>query len=278
MKVLKYKSSDPAVYLLEQILFKLGYSIYISNYFGKDTDNAVKDFQQKNDLVVDGIVGVKTWSKLLSIERELFNNTDKLLSEKDLINFAQKFEIELATVKAINEIESNGKGFLLSGKAKILFEGHVFWRELVKRNIDPAPYVNENTKHVLYKKWTKKYYVGGEGEYNRLRIAATLEANAAFYESAHAATSWGTFQIMGYHYKSLGYPSITAFVEAMQTHEREHLKAFGKFLEVNNLIGYLKNHQWEAFSRAYNGPSFKRNQYDKQLKLLYFKYKNIDLR
>ncbi|QLE02990.1 DUF3380 domain-containing protein [Galbibacter sp. BG1] len=274
MKVLKYKSYDPSVYLLEQILVKLGYSVVISNYFGKDTAQAVRDFQLKNDLVVDGIVGVKTWSKLLALEKGLFENTDKLLSEKDLNDFSQEYNLELALVKAINEIESQGKGFLISGRAKILFEGHVFWRELEKRNVDPEKYASEDTKHILYKKWTKKYYVGGEGEYLRLKLASNLDANPDFFDAAHAASSWGSFQIMGYHYKSLGYESIQMFVDAMQTHEREHLRAFGKFLKVNNLMVPLRNKDWDAFSRGYNGPSYKRNQYDTKLKLTYFKYRN----
>ncbi|MCM5662994.1 N-acetylmuramidase domain-containing protein [Galbibacter mesophilus] len=272
MKVLRYKSYDPSVYLLEQILSKMGYDIVVSNYFGKDTDRAVRDFQQKNDLVIDGIVGVKTWSKLLAMEKGLFEHTNKLLSEKDLINFAEKFDLELALVKAINEIESHGKGFLISGRAKILFEGHVFWRELRKRGINPEKYVSEKTDHILYPKWTKKFYVGGEGEYLRLELAASLEENSIFYEAAHAAASWGSFQIMGYHYSSLGYESMQRFVAAMQTHEREHLRAFGKFLQANNLLIPLRKKDWDVFSRGYNGPSYKRNEYDKKLKLTYFKY------
>ncbi|MDG3582067.1 N-acetylmuramidase family protein [Galbibacter pacificus] len=272
MKTLRYKSYDPAVYLLEQILVKLGFPVVISNYFGKDTETAVKSFQLKHDLVIDGIVGVKTWSKLLAIENTLFNNTDKLLSEKDLMDFSKKFNLDLAIVKAINEVESNGKGFLISGRAKILFEGHVFWKELEKRGISPEKYVSAKTRHVLYPKWTKKYYVGGEGEYLRLETAASIQKSKDFHDAAHASASWGAFQIMGYHYKDLGYTSVNAFVEAMQIHEREHLHAFGMYLKANKLLPFLREKDWDAFSRAYNGPSYKKNQYDKRLKLLYFKY------
>lgn len=36
-----------------------------TGYFGDATESAVKKYQTKNDLEVDGIVGVNTWSKLL---------------------------------------------------------------------------------------------------------------------------------------------------------------------------------------------------------------------
>lgn len=49
---------------LQQLLFEEGYKISIDSIFGSKTENAVKDFQQKNDLKPDGIVGPKTWNKL----------------------------------------------------------------------------------------------------------------------------------------------------------------------------------------------------------------------
>lgn len=38
----------------------------IDGIFGSQTDKAVRDFQGKNGLVVDGVVGVQTWTKLLT--------------------------------------------------------------------------------------------------------------------------------------------------------------------------------------------------------------------
>lgn len=230
------------------------------------------DFQQKNDLVVDGIVGLKTWSKLLAAEQEFTEFNHKLLSEQDLIDFAMQYKLEVATAKAVNEVESGGKGFLVDGRPKILFEGHVFWKELKKRNIDPETLLGEESANVLYKKWTKKYYLGGVNEYLRLEQAATLSDDRETHEAAYCSASWGAFQIMGYHYKSLGYTDIDEFVSKLSDHEREHLKAFGKFLEANNLIVHLQNKSWTKFARRYNGPAYKKNQYDKKLEKAYLKY------
>lgn len=275
MKTLSYRSRASEVFLLEEILSRLGYNIVISDYFGMDTHHAVLDFQKKNGLVVDGKVGVKTWSKLLAADQNPLDFNYKLLSEQDLLDFARRYDLELAAVKAVNEVESSGKGFLLDGRPKILFEGHVFWRELKKRNIQPETLLSNHSKDVLYETWTKNYYSGGTGEYERLEKAASLSPLKEVKDAAHCSASWGAFQIMGYHYSRLGYESIENFVSKMTEHEREHLKAFGKFLEVHNLIRYLKDRNWEKFAEGYNGKGYKANRYDEKLKAAYERYLSI---
>lgn len=51
---------------LQAILVCNGYNINIDGIFGVDTENAVKDYQSKNNLQIDGIAGKNTFSKLLS--------------------------------------------------------------------------------------------------------------------------------------------------------------------------------------------------------------------
>src|SRR5690606_11277222 len=241
MKTLKYRSSGNDVYVLQELLVSLGYDIDITSYFDMKTHNAILDFQQKNNLVVDGIVGPKSWAKLLEKPKNIIAYNDKFLSEKDLKDFADKYQLELAAVKSVNEIESNGKGFLLDGRPRILFEGHIFWRELEKRNIKPTDYQNVKTENILYKSWTKKYYQGGSKEYLRLNKAASLGEEQDIHDAAFCSASFGAFQIMGFHFKSLGYPNVDSFVSHMYTHERAHLEAFGLFCEANNLIQHLKS-------------------------------------
>ncbi len=275
MKTIRYRSRGEEVNFLEQILVKLGYQVVVSNYFGKDTDRSIRDFQQKNNLVVDGIVGLKTWTKLIATEQSTLEYQDKLLSEQDLIDFAHTYDIELAAIKAVNEIESNGKGFLIDGRPRILFEGHVFWRQLKNVNLNPNEFLNDFTKNVLYSKWTKTHYMGGSGEYSRLEKAAGMSDLSEVHNAAYASASWGAFQIMGYHYKNLGYSSVDAFVSRMYEDEGKHLQAFGKFLEANNLIKHIKNKDWEAFAKGYNGPGYKKNKYDTKLKKAYNTYNNL---
>jgi len=272
MRTINAGTKSPEVYYLNELLAKLKYSVIVSDYFGKETDKAIKDFQLKNNLVVDGVVGLKTWSTLLEKSKNGFQTNTKLLSEQDLIDFSNQFKLELAVVKAVNEVESNGKGFLIDGRPKILFEGHVFWNELKKRNIDPKAYVNANTQDILFEKYTKKYYVGGTAEYTRLEKAKKLGSDKKIADAANCSASWGLFQIMGFNAVSIGYSNIDEFVDKMNQNEGEHLKAFGRFLEKNNLIGLLRSKNWVSFALKYNGPAYKTNKYDEKLMKAYQKY------
>lgn len=49
---------------MQRQLRKHGYSLPVTGYFGSQTDGAVRDFQRKNGLYVDGIVGRNTWRTL----------------------------------------------------------------------------------------------------------------------------------------------------------------------------------------------------------------------
>lgn len=273
MKTLKYRSTGEEVHLLAEILVSLGYEVYVSTYFGKDIDEAVKDFQKINSLVIDGLVGPKTWSKLIEVQNQITSFNDKFMSEQDLIDFSTKYHLELAAVKAVNEIESNGKGFLLDGRPRILFEGHIFWKELEKRGLSPNDFVNDRTKNVLYPSWSKKYYDGGKQEYDRLEKAAGMSDLDEVHDAAYASASYGAFQIMGFHFKSLGFPSVDSFVAYFYTHEKAHLEVFGKFCEANNLTRHLRTKDWESFARGYNGSGYKQNKYDTKLLSAYNKYK-----
>ena len=69
------------------------------------------------------------------------------LTENDFQRVADWLGVEVAVVKAVQTVETGGRGgFVAPGRPIILFEGHIFWRELKKRGLDPERYVvgNEN--------------------------------------------------------------------------------------------------------------------------------------
>lgn len=273
MKTIRYQSRGSDVEALEEILKELGYNIEPNTYFDLETHEAVKDFQKQYQLVIDGIVGPKTWSKLFAARDSSLNDYhDKLLKELDLVAFAEKYELELAVVKAVNEVESRGAGFLKDGRPKILFEGHIFWRQLKKAGLDPQKFVNDYTQNVLYESWVKIHYEGNEKEYFRLEKAAGMSDLPEVHEAAYTSASWGSFQIMGFHFRSLGYSSVDHFVAGMYQKEAKHLEAFGRFLEVNNLIRQLKEKDWHKFARGYNGSGYRQNNYHIKLQEAFEKY------
>ncbi|MFD3157662.1 peptidoglycan-binding protein [Haloimpatiens sp. FM7330] len=60
---------DYNVKLIQEKLISKGYSVGAcgaDGYFGKGTHHAVINFQAKNGLMVDGIVGPYTWDKIMN--------------------------------------------------------------------------------------------------------------------------------------------------------------------------------------------------------------------
>jgi peptidoglycan hydrolase-like protein with peptidoglycan-binding domain len=65
-KKVSYGSSGNDVKTLQEMLNNNGYSLDVDGNFGSKTQAAVKDYQKKNNLTVDGIVGSNTWGALTS--------------------------------------------------------------------------------------------------------------------------------------------------------------------------------------------------------------------
>jgi hypothetical protein len=103
----------------------------------------------------------------------------------------------------------------------------------------------------------KKFYKGGEAEYQRLEEAFALDKAAAL-----KATSWSRFQILGENFRACGYRDVFEYVEAMFQDEDNALEAFCDYVRSEGLVEYLKKQAWAPFARAYNGPAYKRNNYD----------------
>ena len=92
--------------------------------------------------------------------------------------------------------------------------------------------------------------------------------------AALESTSWGLFQILGYHAADLDYSQVERFVEAMGANERAHLDAFARFIggrtfEGRTLVHWLRERDWGRFARAYNGPGYAKNKYNAKLKEAY---------
>jgi len=189
--------------------------------------------------------------------------SDKALTTQDFENAAKDLHVEPAVIMAVSKVESGKSGFLPDGRVKILFEGHVFWRRLVQKGIDPKKHVKGN-ESVLYQKWTKEHYSTVTGEHDRLNRAAQIHKEAA-YESA----SWGKYQIMGFHAVKLGYASASDMAEKMGESEKNQLDAFVRFIRVAGLADELQKKDWQGFARQYNGKEFGKNKYDVKLEAAY---------
>ena len=71
---LSYGSKGSEVTELQKLLNQNGYSLDADGIYGAKTQAAVKDYQQKNGLSVDGIVGNNTWGALTKVSTDTTAN------------------------------------------------------------------------------------------------------------------------------------------------------------------------------------------------------------
>lgn len=167
--------------------------------------------------------------------------------------------VPAAVLLAVASVETNLQGFAtVAGRPEplIRFEGHWFDRLLdepkrraarVAGLADPRAGAVRNPAAQL-ERWTM------------LQRAAAIDA-----EAAYAATSWGLGQVMGFHWKRLGFASAaTLAAEARRSAEGQFAVA-AAFLKLGGLDRLLAERRFAEFARAYNGPNFRANRYDEKI-------------
>lgn len=171
---------------------------------------------------------------------------------------ANLLNVDVATVRAVAEVESRGGGFLSNGDPKILFEGHWFHK------LTRGKYAKEYPK-ISHYRWTRKYY--NMDQYERLVQAQFLDA-----EAAAKSASWGMFQIMGFNHAKCGYPTAIDMANDMAVSEGRQLQAFVRFILNSGLSDELQEKDWSRFAYLYNGPKYYLNSYDTKIAKAYKKY------
>lgn len=256
---LRHGDRGQEVLVLQRALNARGATLFIDGDFGDATETAVRNYQESIGLVVDGVAGEKT---LAALRGECI---DRLLKQTQLQAAASQLDVPLACVLAVNEVESAGTGFLANDKPKILFERHIFLRQLTAAHKDVEALARRYPQLINARPGG---YVGGVAEHQRLAQARQIDDSCAL-ESA----SWGIFQIMGEHWRDLGYSSVQEFTALMSIDEGNQLAAFVRFILANgDLHKALKQKKWAVFARIYNGPNFSRNLYDTKLARAYARH------
>ena len=189
-----------------------------------------------------------------------------MLTDKDYQRAADSLGVSVAHIKAFAEVESSGDGFLPTGEVKILFERHIFYRQLTtNRGKAFADTVSKTDPDIC------NTSPGGYGklseQHPKLQRAVAIDR-----KSALESCSWGAFQVMGFHWKLLGYDSVQGLVNAAYS-DQGQLELVIRFLKVNpNIVAALKRNDWETVARLYNGAGFAASSYDTRLHDAYVKF------
>lgn len=205
----------------------------------------------------------------------------KKLTNEQIREIAHANGFEYGVVKAIYQVESRGSGFLANGQPKILFERHIFYRELNKLGFKTlANQMSQIDPNLCNSRPTPKGGYGGENaQHARLQNAQNLllkarpdadeNLQAQIRECALKACSWGLGQIMGFNYKLAGFDNLQAFINAMYDGENAQLQAMINFLKSAGLEKAMKNKDWRAIAKGYNGVAYAKFDYHNKLARAY---------
>ncbi|MGV6808821.1 MAG: N-acetylmuramidase domain-containing protein [bacterium] len=254
-----------SLHWLQAMIYLLDNEATVTGQYDAATQAFIQRFKNDCDLTADYCVDDATWQALFTRGLVAVNEVAPLFITDEMIEqIAQEEDLESAAIKAVIKVESRGSGFYEDKRPVILFEGHIFWRELKKVGIDPNT-VRAGNEDIIYPKWVREHYKGtANGEYDRLERAKAIHPEAAL-----RSASWGMFQIMGFNHQASGYDTVTHYVDNMYANEYEQIKAFIRFLHSENIYRHLKNKDWASFARRYNGPAYKKNGYDWKLQVAF---------
>lgn len=262
--LIQYGQKNQLVQDLQAALNQNGAQLTVDGDFGEATLAAVKEYQRANNLIVDGVVGDRTWGLLTA------NYSDsKHLTESDISAAAQSLGVEVAAIKAIIRTEAPNGGFNDNGQVTVLFERHKMYHYLSKKQGKAAADTYARDYPNLVNTVAGGYY-GGTAENARLANAMRIDA-----ECALLSASYGRFQVMGFNYKGCGYDSVQAFYDAMAESEGKQLQAFVALINSNApLKKALKAKNWEQVAELYNGKAYRKNQYHLKLARYYALYQS----
>lgn len=185
-----------------------------------------------------------------------FIGTGQVLSGGDFTRAAATVGCDVAVIRAVTVVEARGQGFDAKRRPVILFEPHVFWRNLPKEKRGEA-----QRQGLAYAKWRKgNYPATQDGRYDQLRRAMLIDREAALM-----ACSWGLGQVLGENWKLCGFTSVEAMVRKCLEGEGGQLDVMVAFIKGKGLAKHLVARNWAAFARGYNGKLYAENAYDRKL-------------
>lgn len=104
-----YGSTGSAVSKLQTVLNQHGYDLAVDGIFGVKTQAAVRDYQKKNSLKLDGIAGPETWGSLLA------QPTAPVSGGSAVGSGAVTGRVSAGTAAALKQLE---QGYIPSGDAE----------------------------------------------------------------------------------------------------------------------------------------------------------------
>lgn len=185
-----------------------------------------------------------------------FIGTGMPLSGIDYARAALTLGCEVTVIRAVTAVEARGQGFDAKKRPVILFEPHVFYRNLPKAKRQVAV-----KQKLAYAKWRKgNYPATQDARYDQLSRAMTIDREAALM-----ACSWGIGQVLGENWKLCGFTSVESMVRKCLEGEGGQLDVMVAFIKGKGLAKHLAAKAWAPFALGYNGKLYAENGYHTKL-------------
>lgn len=189
-----------------------------------------------------------------------------------LTKVAMKNGIEPAALLALADVESAGRAFALVGGKReplIRFEGHYFDRRLpgAARAAARAEGLASPEDGAVANPATQG------ARWRLLRRAEAIDRRAA-----RESTSWGLGQVMGAHWAWLGYGDVDALVAEARDGVAGQARLMVRYIDKAGLADAVRDHDWRAVARGYNGPAHARNGYAARLARAFRRHAGGDAR
>lgn len=185
----------------------------------------------------------------------------------EIISLANRKGVELGiphgNLPAIIHVESNGKVFEYFDEEPfvrpvILFEPHLFGRKLTGPAKDEAIRIGLATTSQKKNKYPKSQ----KARWDQIAAAAELCIRYGLNpDYAGESASYGVGQVLGSHWKSLGYASFDDFYDANMSGAEGQIDVMLRYIQINGLLDELQEGRWSGFFRGYNGPDWQRLGY-----------------
>lgn len=181
------------------------------------------------------------------------------LTKVQITEIAKSIGLDYATLMAFISVESGGAGFI-NGRIIIQFEPSWFRKK--------APFAPSGL-------WSINKVDKQIAEYKAFSDAFKKNPDAAMQ-----ATSWGLGQIMGFHYRNLGYKTVGEMVDDFKKGDYQQVMGIAKFIKKSpDLLKAIKEKNWHLVAVNYNGGGYKelaakyeREPYNISLQKAYNKY------
>lgn len=195
-----------------------------------------------------------------------FKGAAKRVQDTDLGRIAAKIGVGEDILHAIMDVEAPKSGFDSQGRPRILFEPHIFYRELG----DTPARKQAVARGLAYQSWKPGAYGLENTQYSKLERAMQIDETAAL-----KSCSWGRGQIMGFNHKAVGYLTVQDMVREFAASEAAQIEAIVDFIATNKLDASLRSihvtgkpsspDQWRTFAKSYNGAGYEKNGYHVKL-------------